>query len=80
VAGIGRLTVLLLARHSEVMKKTKLICTQCDKIYSIERVHPRCDVCNEPLEVEKVIKGKIKTGNIFEQTILDRYGDFFPFL
>lgn len=62
------------------MKKTKLLCTQCNKMYSIERVHPRCDVCNEPLEVEKVTKGKIKAGNILKQTILDRYGDFFPFL
>ncbi len=61
------------------MKKTKLICTQCDKTYSIERVYPRCDVCNEPLEVEKVAKGKIKAGNILKQTILDRYDDFFPF-
>ena len=71
---------LFLVGHSEVMKKTKLICTQCDKAYSIERVHQRCDVCNEPLEVEKVTKGKIKAGNILKQTILDRYGDFFPFL
>ncbi len=62
------------------MKKRNLVCTQCDKAYSIERVHPRCDVCNEPLEVEKVTKGKIKAGNILKQTILDRYGDFFPFL
>jgi threonine synthase len=61
------------------MKKPNLICTQCTRTYPGERVHPRCDTCNEPLEVEKVIRGKIKSG-MLQQTILERYRDFFPFL
>jgi len=61
------------------MKKIDLICTKCKKTFPLERPYPRCDVCNEPLEVEKVITGRINGGNVLHQTILERYADFFPF-
>lgn len=61
------------------MKDLKLVCTSCGKEYSIERVDPRCDDCNEPLEMELIKKGKIKDGNPLQHTILERYADFFPF-
>lgn len=61
------------------MKDLKLICTGCGKEYSVERVDPRCDDCNEPLEMELIKKGKIKEGNPLQHTILERYADFFPF-
>lgn len=61
------------------MKDFKLICTECGEEYSLKRVHPRCDKCNEPLEMELVKQGEIKDGNPLTQTILERYQDFFPF-
>jgi len=61
------------------MKKRDLICTKCKKTFPIERSYPRCDICNEPLEVERVVTGKINKGNVLNQTILERYADFFPF-
>jgi threonine synthase len=62
------------------MKSTSLICTRCQKLFPLDRIYPRCDVCNEPLEVELITRGKIKKSNILKQTILERYADFFPFL
>lgn len=61
------------------MREFKLICTGCGETYPLERVHPRCEKCNEPLEMEIVREGKIKEGNPLTQTILERYQDFFPF-
>ena len=61
------------------MKKIDLICTKCKTTFPIDRLHPRCDICNEPLEVEKVVAGRINEGNVLNQTILERYADFFPF-
>ncbi|MEA3471774.1 MAG: threonine synthase [Thermodesulfobacteriota bacterium] len=61
------------------MKNTSIICTNCRKTFPVDRVYPRCDSCAEPLEVERVTTGKITDGNIFRQTILERYADFFPF-
>ena len=62
-----------------VMKRRNLICTKCKRTFPIERIYPRCDICNEPLEVEKAVRGKIHEGNVLNQTILERYADFFPF-
>jgi len=63
-----------------------LICTQCGKQYPPDRpagrqaaVHPRCDDCNEPLEVEIPTSGNIVPGEPLQQTILERYASFFPF-
>jgi len=61
------------------MKKIDLICTKCKKTFPIDRLYPRCDICNEPLEVEKVVAGRINKGNVLNQTVLERYSDFFPF-
>jgi len=61
------------------MKKIGLICTKCKTTFPVERLYPRCDICNEPLEVEKVVTGRINKGNVLNQTILERYADFFPF-
>jgi len=61
------------------MKKIGLICTKCKKVFPIDMLYPRCDICNEPLEVEKVVTGRINEGNILNQTILERYADFFSF-
>ena len=61
------------------MKRTNLICTKCQKSFPINQSFPRCDVCNEPLDVKKVRNGKINKGNILNQTILERYFHFFPF-
>ena len=61
------------------MKKIDLICTKCKTTFPIDRLYPRCDICNEPLEVEKVVTGRINKGNVLNQTILERYADFFPF-
>ncbi|MBU5256700.1 hypothetical protein [Tissierella praeacuta] len=62
------------------MKNNKLYCTNCKKVYLMETIDFRCEVCCEPLELEEVRTGKIKDGNILEQTILERYKKFYPFL
>ncbi|MFB0518809.1 MAG: threonine synthase, partial [Acidobacteriota bacterium] len=61
------------------MKKTNLICTKCKKHFPLTQVYPRCDICREPLEVEKITSGNIRQGNTLHQTILERYADFSPF-
>lgn len=61
------------------IKKKNLICTNCGKSFDVTHFYPRCDICNEPLEVEKTTCGKIRDGNVLKQTILERYADFFPF-
>jgi threonine synthase len=61
------------------MKNTNIVCTNCGKTFPVDRVDPRCDSCAEPLEVEMTTTGAITDGNIFHQTILERYADFFPF-
>lgn len=62
------------------MRNVGLNCTKCGKQFSIKEVNFRCDVCNEPLELEEVHKGNITKGNILRQNILERYSDFFPFI
>lgn len=67
-------------KGGEKMKKIQLICTKCKKKFSVDKAYYRCDVCNEPLELEEIKTGKIKEGNVLNQTIMERYSDFFPFL
>ncbi|MDO9528708.1 MAG: threonine synthase [Syntrophales bacterium] len=62
-----------------MMKDTNLICTKCKKTFQIDQVYPRCTMCGEPLEIEKVTGGTITEGNTLHQTIMERYADFFPF-
>jgi len=52
-----------------------LICTNCGKRYPIEEHHQRCELCNEPLELE-IIKGRKRMG----KRVWERYGDFYPSL
>lgn len=62
------------------MKDTSLYCTKCGKEFSAKVKNFRCAICNEPLELEAVKTGKITEGNSMNQTILERYSEFFPFL
>jgi threonine synthase len=59
------------------MKNPFLACTKCQKEFPLERVHPRCPSCNEPLEVvyPRLKKGKIPSRG----TLIERYQAFFPF-
>ncbi len=62
------------------MVKLSLKCTNCKETYSGETPDQRCGTCGEPLEVEEVNQGKIREGNVLNQSIIERYGDFYPFL
>ncbi|WP_432664365.1 threonine synthase [Wukongibacter baidiensis] len=62
------------------MSDVKLFCTKCNKEFSADKVHILCDVCNEALEVETIKRGKICDGNALEQSIMERYREFYPFL
>jgi len=59
------------------MKRPFLACTRCEKEFPLERAHPRCPDCNEPLEVvyPRLKKSAIPPGG----TLLERYQAFFPF-
>ncbi|MTI57548.1 threonine synthase [Geosporobacter ferrireducens] len=58
----------------------KFYCTGCGKSYRIDLLRHRCGACNEPLEVEEIKQGKIREGSAINQSMLERYADFFPFL
>ena len=62
------------------MKELNLVCTQCKRQFPLNHEKARCVSCKEPLEVEKFSQGRIKEGETFSQTILERYADFFPFI
>ncbi|MCQ1530777.1 threonine synthase [Lutispora saccharofermentans] len=62
------------------MESVSLHCTKCHKPFRADQAVFRCDACNEPLEAEEISKGRIREGNMLNQTIWERYGDFFPFL
>lgn len=59
------------------LKDFTIFCTNCKQQYPITQVFPRCEKCNETLEIEPITNGKIdiKKAN----TILERYKAFFPF-
>lgn len=59
------------------MKQPFLSCTKCHQEFPIERVHPRCSSCNEPLEVILPRLKKLKPRS--RGTLLERYEAFFPF-
>lgn len=52
----------------------KLRCTKCGREYPLESFIQRCEICNEPLELE-LLKGEIREG----KTVWGRYRDFYPF-
>ncbi|WP_432409087.1 threonine synthase [Wukongibacter sp. M2B1] len=62
------------------MKNIKLFCTKCNKGFPADQIHIICDECNEALELESVQQGKICEGNLLEQSIMQRYKEFFPSL
>lgn len=62
------------------MNKEKLVCTNCGESYDKETKNFRCDKCGEPIELEEVKEGKISDGNPLDQTLLERYKDFYPSL
>ena len=59
------------------MTKTPfLACTKCKNEFPLERVHPRCSSCSEPLEV---VYPRLKKGRLPSRgTLLERYRSFFP--
>ena len=61
------------------MKNLNLYCTSCNRKYPIFTSFPRCEKCNEPLEVELISDGDIIKDDIINQTVLERYSDFLPF-
>ncbi|MFC1724810.1 threonine synthase [candidate division KSB1 bacterium] len=61
------------------MKNLKQYCTSCKKEFPIDSSFPRCDECNEPVEVELFKTGFINSSNQINQTIWERYADFLPF-
>lgn len=61
------------------MNRWSYACTACGLSYPAARRFPRCDSCGEPLQVSYRGQGRIRDGNILDQRLLERYGDFFPF-
>ena len=59
------------------MSDARLICTGCGKEFAASRLHPRCDSCQEPLEIrlDGLAGARVRQG----ENIFDRYRDFFPF-
>ena len=62
------------------MKTYSLICTNCGESYPKETDDFRCELCHEPLELEEVKAGKILEGNPLQENIMERYGEFYPYL
>lgn len=62
------------------MKSVPIHCTSCGRVLEADQAVFRCDECNEPLEMEEIKQGRIKEGSVLNQTIWERYADFFPFL
>ncbi|MGN9165245.1 threonine synthase [Tissierellaceae bacterium HCP3S3_D8] len=62
------------------MKDFHLNCTNCGKVYEKEKRNFRCEICNEPLELEEIKSGSINEGSILRQSLLERYKEFYPFL
>ena len=62
------------------MKEYELCCSGCGKTFPNDRLLLRCTVCGEPLDTPVIKEGKIKPGEKPGQSVLERYGDFFPFL
>lgn len=62
------------------MKDYNFICTNCGEVYREETDNFRCNLCNEPLELEEVTYGEILEGNVLQQNIMERYEKFYPYL
>jgi threonine synthase len=64
------------------LAKGYLVCTGCQKKYSLDRSFPRCDDCFEPLEVkitseEKFEKNTSLHTGILDHDILSKYASFY---
>ena len=62
------------------MKNYELSCSACGKTFPNDSLRLSCTACGEPLDTPVIKNGKIEAGNIPGQSVLERYGDFFPFL
>jgi len=60
-----------------MLKKIQLSCTQCGKTFGLEGFIARCDSCNEPLEIDKIVGGQIDKSA--SDSILRRYAEYLPF-
>lgn len=58
---------------------TKLVCTKCKKEYTAEKPVIRCNECGDTLEVPLHKKCKIVKGHPMNQTMFERYQEFFPY-
>lgn len=59
------------------MTLVNLICTSCEKEYSLQTVYPRCLACGEPLEVHYP---QLKKDEVFQSGgLLHRYSNYLPF-
>ena len=67
-------------KEREILRSVSIHCTSCGKAHKLDEAIFRCDLCNEPLEIEEISNGRINKGNILTQTIWERYEDFYPFL
>ena len=58
----------------------ELNCSCCAKSFPNDRLRLRCTECGEALQAPVIKEGKIKPGEAFSQSVLERYSEFFPFL
>ena len=61
------------------LEDTKLVCTRCKKEYTAQQSIIRCTACGDTLEVPLLKKGRIIDGHPMNQTIFERYQEFFPY-
>jgi len=68
------------------LEEKYFVCTQCQKRYSLNRVFPRCDDCQEPIEVgyseEKIVKENYQKPFIdtIDDNFLNKYAPFYSSL
>lgn len=67
-------------KEKEILRSVSIHCTFCGKTFKLDEAVFRCDVCNEPLEIEEIDCGKINNENIINQPIWQRYEDFYPYI
>lgn len=62
------------------MPKGKLFCVKCKKEYPIDSWQPRCETCDEPLEVGyKRLQASKQTLKKKANSLLEKYKEFLPF-
>jgi len=58
----------------------KYVCSNCNHTTKLDESYPRCPICNEPLNVEYIEKGKINKNSKPSDPFWVRYKDFYPYL